>query len=289
MNNNISEERLTADDKIINILTPFGLGWAAFAWYVWQLPWFWTESLQGGGAAWWSLLAILLTSIALAPLGFVWLTFNWRGKEVTKQWKEETSWLLLSGVPFATIWAALWIYCLPHVWTLLPWGPWEYNWWKIFPYLFGLIWMGLMPLIGLIIEVSKKLKNPVFIGPGFWELTDFDDIKKFGEQALQKGNQGDDVRKLQELLNKHGASIGVDGSFGNQTQGAVRKFQTDNGLTVDGIVGNQTASALLKDDEIVDAANILKEGLANISGKIVPEDSGSFASILDGLDVPEEN
>jgi hypothetical protein len=46
---------------------------------------------------------------------------------------------------------------------------------------------------------------------------------------------------------------------------------------------------LLKEDEIVDAANILKESLANISGKIVPEDTGAFTSILDGLDVPEEN
>ena len=276
----ISEERLKADDKIVNILTPIGLAWVLFAWNIWNLPWFWTESLQGGGAAWWSLLAVLLTSIALAPLGFVWLTFNWRGKEVTKQWKEETSWLLLGGVPFATIWAALWIYCLPHAWALLPWGPWEYNWWKIFPYLFGLIWMGLMPLIGLIIEVSKKLKNPVFIG---------DEIKEFGERTLQNGMNGDDVSTLQELLNKHGASIGVDGKFGNQTHGAVTKFQTDNDLTVDGIVGNQTTSALLKDDEIVDAANILKESLANISGKIVPEDTGAFTSILDGLDVPEEN
>jgi hypothetical protein len=280
MNNNISEERLNADDKIINFLSLFGLGWAAFAWNLWRLPWFWTEALQGGGAAWWSLLAVLLTSIALTPLGFVWLTFNWRGKEVTKQWKEETSWLLLGGVPSATIWAALWIYCLPHVWTLLPWGPWEYNWWKIFPYLFGLIWMGLMPLVGLIIEVSKKLKNPVFIG---------DEIKEFGERTLQNGMNGGDVRTLQELLNKHGASISVDGRFGNQTRGAVTKFQTDMGLTIDGIVGNQTTSALLKEDEIVDAANILKESLANISGKIVPEDTGAFTSILDGLDVPEEN
>jgi len=32
MNNNISEERLNADDKIINFLSLFGLGWAAFAW-----------------------------------------------------------------------------------------------------------------------------------------------------------------------------------------------------------------------------------------------------------------
>jgi hypothetical protein len=43
MNNNISEERLNADDKIVNILTPIGLAWVLFAWNVWNLPWFWTD------------------------------------------------------------------------------------------------------------------------------------------------------------------------------------------------------------------------------------------------------
>jgi len=280
MSNHITEERLKADDKIINTLTPIGLGWLAFAWYVWGLPWFWTESFQAvNGAEWWSLLAILLTSIALAPLGFVWLTFNWRGKEVTKQWKEETSWLLLGGIPFATIWAALWIYCLPHVWTLLPWGPWEYNWWKIFPYFFGLIWMGLMPLVGLMVEVSKKLKNPVFIG---------DEIKEFGERIIQHGMRGKDVTTLQELLDKHGITISIDGSFGNQTLVAVKQFQTDNGLTTDGIVGKTTREALQKNEEVENAANILKASLANIKNNI-PEGTGEFTSILEGLNVPEDD
>ncbi len=60
------------------------------------------------------------------------------------------------------------------------------------------------------------------------------------------GSQGSDVKKLQELLNKNGANLNVDGIFGNQTQQAVKNYQKANNLAVDGIVGNNTWGALTK-------------------------------------------
>lgn len=62
-----------------------------------------------------------------------------------------------------------------------------------------------------------------------------------------KGWTGDEVKRLQAALIEKGYSCGtsgVDGSFGPDTDAAVRKFQTDRGLEVDGIVGLMTQTAL---------------------------------------------
>lgn len=61
---------------------------------------------------------------------------------------------------------------------------------------------------------------------------------------LSYGSRGDDVKKLQELLNGQGYSLDVDGKFGGKTQAAVKNYQTKNNLKVDGIVGTQTYGAL---------------------------------------------
>lgn len=65
---------------------------------------------------------------------------------------------------------------------------------------------------------------------------------------LSMGMQGDDVKLLQNRLLTLGYSdVGAaDGKFGAKTDKAVRKFQTDKGLTVDGIVGKNTWEALWK-------------------------------------------
>lgn len=62
-----------------------------------------------------------------------------------------------------------------------------------------------------------------------------------------KGWTGAEVKRLQQALIDKGYSCGtsgVDGSFGKDTEAAVRKFQTDRGLAVDGIVGPVTQTAL---------------------------------------------
>ncbi len=64
--------------------------------------------------------------------------------------------------------------------------------------------------------------------------------------TISYGSSGNDVRKLQEALNKKGYGLTVDGEFGEKTRNAVRDYQRKNNLTVDGIVGENTWSSLIK-------------------------------------------
>lgn len=58
--------------------------------------------------------------------------------------------------------------------------------------------------------------------------------------TIKYGSTGDDVKKLQEELNKYGYGLDTDGIFGIKTQSAVKDYQKNNGLSVDGIVGANT-------------------------------------------------
>ena len=66
--------------------------------------------------------------------------------------------------------------------------------------------------------------------------------------TLRKGSKGFLVTTLQTFLilqNFTCGSCGADGDFGNDTEKAVRSYQTMNKLDVDGIVGSQTWSKIL--------------------------------------------
>ena len=57
--------------------------------------------------------------------------------------------------------------------------------------------------------------------------------------------RGEDIKVLQEALNKLGFNCGkVDGVYGTATQAAVKAYQKAKKLTIDGIVGKQTVTAL---------------------------------------------
>lgn len=62
---------------------------------------------------------------------------------------------------------------------------------------------------------------------------------------LKTGSSGSKVRELQELLNKQGYNLAVDGIYGAATKKAVQQYQKKNKLGVDGIVGEQTWNSLL--------------------------------------------
>ena len=66
------------------------------------------------------------------------------------------------------------------------------------------------------------------------------------EASLAKGATGDAVKTLQEALNKTGATLQVDGEFGQHTEDAVKAFQTQVGIVADGIAGPDTQSELAK-------------------------------------------
>jgi Putative peptidoglycan binding domain len=108
-------------------------------------------------------------------------------------------------------------------------------------------------------EFGRKVANPAGIDLAdgtFWDglgMTDNGWVNVTylwtGSSAswptVRQGDGGERVKSVQYLLNQHGASLGVDGSFGSATAAAVRSFQSAHGLTADGVVGGQTWPALI--------------------------------------------
>lgn len=72
------------------------------------------------------------------------------------------------------------------------------------------------------------------------------ELKPLSGNSIGRRDKGDNVKQLQEHLNKSGAKLEADGKFGPETQKAVRKFQRKHNLTVDGKVGPETMGALNK-------------------------------------------
>lgn len=63
--------------------------------------------------------------------------------------------------------------------------------------------------------------------------------------VLQKGNSGEAVRFLQQvLILRYGYQLRFDAQFGATTENVVKLFQRDYGLIPDGIVGKNTWRAL---------------------------------------------
>ena len=63
--------------------------------------------------------------------------------------------------------------------------------------------------------------------------------------TLYNGCKGDEVKKMQQALIDQGYLGGyADGIFGRNTENAVRKFQSKNGLTSDGLAGKKTLAMI---------------------------------------------
>ncbi len=154
----------------------FGVIWAGLFFGLFNVQWFAGEAFAAyeemtgpsdeevhelNGGIWWSLLAALLFSIAFAPLASAFTIMTYRNKDVSDAWIGQLYGLLFA-IPTAIVWALLWLICLPFTWGLLPWGEWSINWWKIFPFGFGIIWMGGLPLVITVINFFKKLANPEY-------------------------------------------------------------------------------------------------------------------------------
>jgi len=83
------------------------------------------------------------------------------------------------------------------------------------------------------------------------------------------------IERMQEILNKRGADLELDGIFGPKTEAAVKKYQKDKGLVVDGIVGPLTYWSLhtLADGDSGPEVKILQR-LLNHKG---------FTLVVDGI------
>ena len=68
---------------------------------------------------------------------------------------------------------------------------------------------------------------------GLWPLNP-------NKPTVKRNSKGDAVRYLQGVLLKARLRVAVDGAFGPQTEGALRRFQSQRRLAVDGICGSQT-------------------------------------------------
>ena len=66
--------------------------------------------------------------------------------------------------------------------------------------------------------------------------------------TLRHGDRSQDVHVLQQRLNLAGASLFVDGLFGDATENAVRAYQSKMGLVADGIAGPKTLTTLTGTD-----------------------------------------
>ncbi|MGJ7513837.1 N-acetylmuramidase domain-containing protein [Pseudomonas baetica] len=62
--------------------------------------------------------------------------------------------------------------------------------------------------------------------------------------TLRHGDRNQDVRRLQQQLNQHGAGLFLDGAYGDETEKAVRAYQRKVGLVDDGVAGAKTQAAL---------------------------------------------
>ena len=92
------------------------------------------------------------------------------------------------------------------------------------------------------------------------KISDFVDGLKEIKRTLERGDVGEDVKKLQTALKELGYDIGengIDGIVGPETEKAIKAFQEANGLTDNGmgIVGPKTLDALEKAGSKVEEIN----------------------------------
>lgn len=100
------------------------------------------------------------------------------------------------------------------------------------------------PLTETAVEVFQDAENLAITGivdEATWDAL----VAAVPDILMERGDRGDDVRTLQQLLTSAGYDAGViDGIFGPLTESAVEAFQAANDLPVTGLVDQDTWDAL---------------------------------------------
>lgn len=105
---------------------------------------------------------------------------------------------------------------------------------------------------------------------------------KLGDRTLSKGSKGEDVRELQEALNKLPCivtKLEVDGDFGSNTARAVYTFQTIYELKVDSKYGSESHKALMA---TLEALEKLPEDAPVVGRKFVTIVSQKLVNLRNG-------
>lgn len=100
---------------------------------------------------------------------------------------------------------------------------------------------------GGVYEKKYKLNYPLIDGYGRPKYDIVSTTTITARDYLMKGDKGDKVRIMQENLIYAGyscGSYGADGDFGDDSEFALKKFQTDNGLESDGLYGKLSKAKL---------------------------------------------
>jgi peptidoglycan hydrolase-like protein with peptidoglycan-binding domain len=83
-------------------------------------------------------------------------------------------------------------------------------------------------------------------GPQTWNaLIGLKGAQAYSWPDVGQGASGENVDSIQLMLQAHGYTISIDGSFGAQTTSTVEAFQSAHGLSADGVVGAQTWPVLI--------------------------------------------
>lgn len=92
--------------------------------------------------------------------------------------------------------------------------------------------------------------------------------------TLRRGSKGEYVTLLQTMLLNRGYQLpkhGADGSYGAETEAAVRLFQRDWGLSQDGVAGPKTWETLMSSPEKLKTYRLVFTGLTESEAKALME------------------
>ena len=143
------------------------------------------------------------------------------------------------------------------------------------------------------ILVTKTQGHTVVVlsnGPKYEGAVEPEKPGALGDRILRYGDEGPDVKRMQEMLIELGYDLGAwgaDGDFGDCTEIALKQFQADAGIDADGECGPETVKALnaaLDKEDALDGANVQIVG-GNCYVRTAPNTDGRVLGVAHNGDI----